>query len=97
MSNESIEQRKFRAADAKTLLDNKLFKEAFDSVGKYIESQALSCDPDNKDKAQRILISKQILAGIKREIERVVQDGEIAEIQLNEIEQKRGLVRRFMR
>jgi hypothetical protein len=85
------ESRKFAAADAKSLLDNKLFKDAFKQVGDYIESQALGCDPDNKEKAQRILISKQILAGIRREIERVVEDGIVAEIQLNEIEQRRKL------
>lgn len=85
------EQRKFHAADAKALLDNKLLKEAFKQVGDYLDAQALGCDPDNATKAQRIVIAKQILYGIKREIERVVEDGTVAEIQLNEIEQKRGL------
>jgi hypothetical protein len=85
------EQRKFMAADAKALLDNKLLKDAFAKVADYIDAQTLGCDPDNATKAQRILISRQILAGIKREIERVVEDGTVAEIQLNEIEHKRKM------
>lgn len=90
------EERKFRATDAKQLLDNKLFKEAFSKVGEYLESAALSCDPDNPAKTQRIVISKQLLAAIQREITRIIKDGEIAEIQLREIE-NRGLLSRFRR
>lgn len=85
------EARKFAAEDAKHLLDNKLFKAAFAGVSEYLEAQALGCNPDDAAKAQRIVIAKQILAGIKREIERVVEDGVVAEIQLNEIEQKKKL------
>lgn len=85
------EARKFASEDAKHLLDNNLFKSAFDGVSQYLEAQALGCDPDNSAKAQRIVIAKQILAGIKREIERVIEDGIVAEIQLNEIEQKKKL------
>lgn len=87
----SPEGRKFLAADAKALLENKLLQDAFRQVGEYLDSQALSCDPDNASKAQRIVIAKQILYGIKREIERVVEDGIVANMQINEIEQKRRM------
>lgn len=83
------EERKFRGTDAKALLDNKLFKEAFQNVGEYIETQAMACDPDNKDKAARIIIAKQILRGVRREIERVVEDGEVAEIQMSELDTRK--------
>ena len=84
------EDRIFRATDAKQLLENKLFVEAFDAVANHLHMSALSCEPDNKDKAQRIIISQQLLASIKREITRIVQDGNIAQIQLNELEKKRS-------
>lgn len=93
----SLEQAVFTANDAKQLLENKLFQGAFKAVGEYIDTMALSCDPDNKDKTQRIIISKQILAGIKREIERQVENGMIAEVQMSELEQKRGIARMFRR
>lgn len=79
---------KFRANDAKALLENEMFKEAFTAMNAYLESKALTCDPDNKEAAQRVVISKQLLAGIKREIERVIQDGLIADIRIAELERK---------
>ena len=85
----SIEARKFRAQDAKQLLENPLFVEAFKSLENALLSASMTCEPDNKDKAQRIVISHQLLAGIKREITRIVQDGNIADVQLSEIEQKK--------
>jgi hypothetical protein len=90
------EERKFRAADAKSLLGNKLYKEAFSAMAHYLETQAMSCDPDNKEKAARIIISKQLLAGLRREIERVVEDGVVAEVQLAELK-RQGVLKRFIR
>lgn len=89
------EARKFRAQDAKQLLEHPMLKEAFQAIENTLISAALACEPDNKDKAQRIVISQQLLSGIKREITRVIQDGEIAKVQLSEIEAKRQNV--FMR
>lgn len=83
------EDRTFRATDAKQLLENPLFVEAFDTVAGHLQSQALSCAPDDAQKAQRIIISQQLLAAVKREITRVVADGQIAQVQLNELETKR--------
>lgn len=83
------QERTFRATDAKQLLENKLFVEAFDAVQNHLNMAALACDPDNKDKAQRIVISQQLLAAVKREITRIVNDGAMAEVQISELEQKR--------
>jgi len=90
------EARRIRGNDARQLLDNKLLKEAFAAVGAYVDGQAMSCPPDDATRAQRIIISKQLLAAIIREITRVVEDGEVATIQISEIEKARGL-RRFVR
>lgn len=85
------EQTRFIAEDAKQLLDNKMLKEAFEAVSSYIDQQALSCEPDNKDRAQRIVLSKQLLAGIKREIYRHVESGQVANIQIAELEKKKRI------
>lgn len=92
----SPEHRKFKSQDAKALLDNEMFKAAFAAMSEYLEAKTLSCDPDNKEITQRVVLAKQILAGIKREIERIVEDGMVADIQLAEIEQ-RGRLFRFVR
>jgi hypothetical protein len=95
----SQEQDVITGNDAKHLLDNKLFKGAFNAVADLLDDKALTCDPDNKEMAQRIIISKQLLAGIRREIERYIDNGYIANIQLSELEQKRQnkLMRYFRR
>lgn len=85
----SLEQDRFTAEDAKQLLNNKMLQEAFDAVSGYIDLQALSCEPDNKDRAQRIVLSKQLLAGIRREIYRHVESGQVANIRIAELEKKK--------
>jgi len=91
----SLEQRRLDGDKAKELLDNPLLQAALGRVGYYIEQQAAACDPDNKDMAQRVIISKQIYLAIRREFERAVEDGEIARIQIAQIEKrKRGLFKR---
>jgi hypothetical protein len=85
----TLEARQFRATDARQLLENPLFMEAFDAVEKHLHMQAIGCDSDNAQKALRIVISQQLLAAVKREIQRVVTDGVVAQVQLNELEQKR--------
>lgn len=83
------EKRVIDGNDARQLLDNALFKQAFENVEGYLDAQALSCDPDNKDKAQRIVISKQLLAAVQREIIRVIEDGAMAQVHMQEIEQRK--------
>ena len=85
------EAREFRATDARQLLENPLFIEAWDAVENHLHMAALSCDPDNKDKAQRIVISQQLLASVKREIQRIVTDGQVAKVQIAELEKRNKL------
>lgn len=92
----SLEERKFKGEDARILLENRLLKNAFKAVGEAIEAMALGCNPDDRERAQRIIISKQLLVGIEREIKRVVEDGEIATVQLDELKRK-GILAKFCR
>jgi hypothetical protein len=92
MSEEQTpEQRRIVANEARQLLENKHFQDAFAAVDAYLETQAIACDPDNKDKAARIIISKQLLQAVRREVIRKMEDGYMAEVQIAEIERKRGL------
>lgn len=85
----SMEARAFRAQDAKQLLDNPLLQEAFANVERHLHAAAITCDSDDAQKALRIVISQQLLAAVKREITRAVQDGEIAKFQMHELEKKK--------
>lgn len=88
MSNEA---KKFRAEDAKALLSNALFIQAFKGVDDYLEARLQMCDAADRDATQRVVIAKQLLSSIKREIERVIEDGVIADIRIAEVEKKRFL------
>lgn len=80
------------AQEALHVLDSRAYKQAFQRLDEHLEAKALSCDPDNKDQAQRVVLAKQILSGIKRELDRMITDGQVAEIQLNELEKRRKSV-----
>lgn len=72
----------------------------FDRMREYLDKQELGCDPDNKEKAQRIIISRQLLAGIEREIQKIVNNGKTAKISLEQIRKSstvREKVREFRR
>lgn len=69
-----------------------MFIEAFDAVARHLQMAALTCEPDNAPKAQRIIITQQLLAAVKREVTRIIEDGKIGEIQLAEIEKRKRLV-----
>lgn len=90
------EDRAIRATAARQLLENELFIDAFEAVENHLDMQALGCDGDNAQKALRIVISKQLLAAVKREITRLIDDGFVANEQIKIIEQKRSLMQRVM-
>jgi hypothetical protein len=92
----SPEQRRVIGHEAKQLLENKHFVESFEAVEAYLVANAKACDPDNKDKAQRVVIAMQIMEALKREIVRKVEDGEMAEIEIVELE-RRNRPLRFVR
>lgn len=91
----TLEADRFKGLDAQALLDNPLLREAFFRVGAYLDGHLMSCPPDDKEKAARIVISKQLLHGVKREIERMIEDGDIADVHISQLETRK--VRKFYR
>ena len=88
------QDRTIRATDAKHLMENPLFVEAWDAVANHLQMAAMSCEPDNAIKAQRVIISIQLLAAVKREFTRIIQDGMVADVRMRELETKRSIFRR---
>lgn len=84
------------AEEVKQLLDNKHLKRAFLKLSEHLEHGALSCDPDNKEQTQRVIIAKQLLASLKREFERVIENGEVAQIRIRELEKQRKWMPRVL-
>lgn len=89
----SPEERRVIGAEAKQALENKHWKEAFAAVEDYLVENAKACDPDNKEKAARIVISMQLLEAIRRELIRKIEDGEMASVEIEKIENARRPLR----
>lgn len=89
----SPEQRRVIGQEARQLLENKHFRGAFEAVNEYLLDQAKACDPDNKDKTQRVVIALQIMEALRREIVRKVEDGDMATIEISEIESRKRPLR----
>jgi hypothetical protein len=90
-NDQSPDQVRISANEARQVLESRHFINAWDAVNLGIEQVALHCEPDGTDKAQRIIISKQLLHALKREFERKLSDGYMAEVILNEIERSKKL------
>jgi tellurite resistance protein len=89
----SPEQRRVIGAEAKQALENRHWNEALVAVEGYLVESAKSCDPDSKEKSQRIVISLQLLEAIKRELVRKIEDGEMARIEIQELERRKRPLR----
>lgn len=92
----SPEERSVVGEEARQLLENKHYRQAWSALDDYITAQEEACDPDHKEKAQRLVITRQLLRALHREFERKVQDGEVARVEIAEIERARRPLR-FMR
>jgi hypothetical protein len=95
--NETHEQRRIRAAEAKQFMANPLFRAMFDGVAAALESKALACDPTEEKRAADVIRCKQLLQAMRREIERRVEDGEFAAFEIEQLEKKKLLSLRVLR
>lgn len=89
----SPEQRRIVGAEAQQALENRHWKEAFEAVSTYLHDKAKQCDPNNKELAQSVVISMQLLEAIKRELVRKIEDGDMAKVEVQELERRNRPVR----
>jgi len=85
---EQLEQEQQRGVSAQQLLNNKYLKEAFEAAEKSILDQMDEVSLRDSDMHTRLIIARKTVHAIKRYIERVVETGTIAKLQL----EKPGLV-----
>ena len=74
-----------KARDAASFLENQSFKDAVDAMNGYLDAKMLSSKL-LEGEAERLILSKQLLAGIVRELNRAVTDGVVEEFNLREVE-----------
>lgn len=85
----TLEEQKRLGQDAIGITNNPVFKKAREKVNQYLEQQILSCDPDDKNRAQRVILAKQIAKAFFREFEALISNGDVAEFQIREIEKQK--------
>lgn len=94
-----LKAKTFRAEDAKQLLDNPVWKTIWGAVNEHLDSKALLCNTAKEPEVAADLVRcKQLVKALEREVHRVIQDGQIAEIQIEELNKKKTpLQRMFLR
>lgn len=93
----SPENRRVIGEEARQLLANPHLKDAFAAVESYLIEKARACDTNKPGHADNIVTAMQLLEAIKREITRKVEDGEVAQIEIAELERRKPLLRRIER
>lgn len=81
-----MNEKQIRAADAQALLANPVFQGALEALRARIESNMLSANADDFERCTRLVITKQLLAGVVREINNYIEEGEIADfVEISEL------------
>lgn len=90
---DQLEQEQKRGKEASQVLNNKYLKEAFEAAEKSVLEQMDEVSLRDSEMHTRLIIARKTVNAVKRYIERVVETGEIAKLQL----EKPGLVQRMIR
>lgn len=81
------DQRSIRGREAAQVLENRHFREAWESLNDDLDASILACDvygDGGPDRATRLVLSKQTLFRLRREFVRKIEDGIMAESNLEE-------------
>ena len=81
---QQLEKERQRAVEAKQLLDNKYFKEAFEATEKSILDQMEEVSLRDKDMHTTLIMARKNLHAIKRHLLRTIETGEMAKLQLSQ-------------
>ena len=82
-----LTKEKILGADAHGLVNNPAYKQAVKRMDAYLETKLLSCNPDSREETLRVVLTKQLFVGLQREFAKIIENGEVAMIQIEELEQ----------
>lgn len=94
--DQTPDQRRIHANEAGQVLQNKHFRGAWDALNEHLEAQVLGCNTNTKEgreQAANVVATKQLLHGLRREFLRKLDDGYMAEVELEEIHKRARLLR----
>ena len=84
----------YRAEDAKAVLNNPAWKMAWEALNAHMDQKLSLCDTVNREKAADVVRCKQLLSAIEREFHRIIESGQVAEMQILEEEKKKSFLHR---
>lgn len=91
---DQLEQEQQRGTEARQILNNKYLKEAFEAAEKSILDQMDEVSLRDDDMHTKLIIARKTVSAIRRYIERVVETGEVAKLQLDKPGIVRGMFKR---
>ena len=90
MNDESKLQSEYaRGQEAKQLLEHPLLVEAFDAIQKEIDHQWKTSKANDADAREKLYLMNRLLLNLKGTIQTHVQTGQMAEIQIIQLRDKR--------
>lgn len=89
----TLDSERIRAGEAKLLLENKLFNEAFDACELSILDQMNEVKVRDTDMHSALIMARQSLHAVKQYMLRMIETGEMAKLQLAEQNKPRAVRR----
>ncbi|REJ67619.1 MAG: hypothetical protein DWQ28_06480 [Proteobacteria bacterium] len=86
MNEHKIRQRQDRAAKAEALLRNELFIEAFEYLDEQFVEAWKTSGVDDAEAREKMFHLMQALGAVKGYFQSVVEDGKLAQVQLDEFQ-----------
>jgi hypothetical protein len=72
-----------RAVRAREVLDNELFKGAFENLKEQLRSKRLQADINDEKTHSRLVLAEQIAEGIRRFLEQEIETGQQAALEVD--------------
>ena len=95
MREVTLEDTVIKACNAASILNNPMLKAAFQAVRDQLELKALAVSATDTECVKDIIRCKQLLAGVERVIFRLIQDGKVAQKELDSLAPRRKIFSRL--
>lgn len=91
---ETLDDERIRGAEASSLMENKILKEAFDAAERSILIQMDEVSMRDTDMHTRLILARKTVQSVKRYIQTVIETGQLADMSLKEPNKFKAMFRR---
>lgn len=86
---DKLQTERIRGEEAKQLLENKIFREAIEAAEKSVLDQMDQVSMRDTEMHTRLILARRTVQAIRKYIEKAVQDGKYAVLELNAREKRK--------